>query len=605
MKRYPLFLLATLMLVPLSACSPAAEESSEVNVIKVTSVSLNESSKTLEGGETFQLVATVLPENAANKTVKYISSKPSVASVDSTGLVSALTSGNTVISVITNDGNRFAQCKITVISNGIVPTDVDDNPVTPVTPEPVTPTPSQPEEPTNPVDPVVPEEPNIDEEIEHQVTIQDNTVLHCWNWSMNTIKNNLDNIVAAGFKTIQLSPMQPQKDYSGGRWEDQWWKLYQPLGFSIAQNNQNILGTKEELRSMCELAEIKGIKVIVDVVANHLAGGSDKSFDWNVRNFEPDIYNQNLIHQLGDKTSTPGYNGFSEYIVRGAIGGFPDLQTENSVVQNRVLSLLKEYIDVGVDGFRFDAAKHIETPDDGEYASNFWPFVIGGATNYAHAKGLPTPYYYGEILTTPGTKRDFEWYTKYMSVTDNEEGTRVIEAVENKTPNIFIDTMYRTRLDANKIMLWAESHDTFANSWGSTKDSNATDVNKAYCIQASRKDASTLYFARQPENNQMGTVGSVDYKNADIKAANLFHNRLMFSKEEIHVSGGCFVNERGTKGIAVVGIDNTSDQVTIGLFNIQSGTYINLVNNQTITVTNGSVTLNLTNGVAFLVRNDL
>ena len=125
MKRYPLFLLATLMLVPLSACSPAAEESSEVSVIKVTSVSLNESSKTLEGGETFQLVATVLPENATNKSVKYISSKPSVATVDSTGLVSALTSGNTVISVITNDGNRFAQCKITVISNGIVPTETE------------------------------------------------------------------------------------------------------------------------------------------------------------------------------------------------------------------------------------------------------------------------------------------------------------------------------------------------------------------------------------------------------------------------------------------------------------------------------------------------
>ena len=619
MKKIPLFLLSALVLAPLSACSTVEEENTSVTTtVKVTGVTLNETAKSMEGGETFQLVATVLPENATNKKVKFVSGKPNVASVDSTGLITALSSGTSNVSAITVDGSFFAQCKVTVVSHGVAPSNPGEEttPSTPSTPStPTTPdepsTPSTPDTPSTPGEPEQPVTPNVDEETVHEVTIQDNTVLHCWNWSMNTIKNNLNDIAAAGFKTIQLSPMQPQKDYYQGKWEGQWWKLYQPLGFSIAQSGQNVLGTKDELRSMCEAAEAKGIKVIVDVVANHLAGGTDKSLDWNVRNFEPDIYSQNLIHQLGDKTNTPGYNGFSEYVIRGAIGGFPDLQTENSIVQNRVLSLLKEYIDVGVDGFRFDAAKHIETPDDGEYASQFWPNVLGGATAYAKSKGLDTPYYYGEILTTPGTKRDFEWYTKYMSVTDNEEGTRVLDAVEGGSVNTFIDTGYRTRLPANKLMLWAESHDTFANDWGSTIGSDSLDVNKAYCIQASRKDASTLYFARalrnltNEDNHVMGEIGEQYYKGADIKAANLFHNKVMFSQEKIHTSEGCFVNERGTKGIAIVGVANTSNQVTVLLENVESGSYVNLVNNQNITVSGNQVTVTLTSGVAFLIRSDI
>ena len=602
MKRFPLLVAASALLMSLSACQPAPDDTQQSSVIKVTNVTLNVTEKTLNGGETLQLVATVLPENATNKSVRFLSSKQSVASVDKDGLVTALSAGVSNISVITNDGNHFAQCKITVNSGGVTP--VTPTPVDPVTPDPVVP---DPEPEPDPVDP------HIDDETTHPVTIQDNTVLHCWNWSMNTIKNNLNDIANAGFKTVQLSPMQPQKDYSGGRWNDQWWKLYQPLGFSIAQNNQNILGTKEELRSMCAEAETKGIKVIVDVVANHLAGGTDKSFDWNVQYFEPEIYQQNLIHQLGDKTKEPAsvYNANSEYLIKGAIGGFPDLQTESPIVQNRVLSLLKEYIDVGVDGFRFDAAKHIETPDDGDLASNFWPTVINGATEYAHSKNLPTPYYYGEILTTPGTRRDFDWYTKYMSVTDNEEGTKVIEAIEKKSAAPLSYSGYRTALDANKLMLWGESHDTYANDWGSTKDSKAEDVNKAYCIQASRKDASSLYFARpikinDPwQRNDMGTIGSYDFKNIEIKAANNFHNKLMFSQETIHISNGCYVNERGTKGIAIIGVSNEDSQVTIELKNIESGSYINLVNNQTVNISNKKVMLTLYNGVAFLIRNDI
>ena len=45
--------------------------------------------------------------------------------------------------------------------------------------------------------------------------IQDGVILHAWNWSYDTIKDNLLNIAEAGFSTVQTSPVQQPKGYNG------------------------------------------------------------------------------------------------------------------------------------------------------------------------------------------------------------------------------------------------------------------------------------------------------------------------------------------------------------------------------------------------------
>lgn len=80
--------------------------------------------------------------------------------------------------------------------------------------------------------------------------VQDGTILHAWNWSMSEIEAHLEEIAIAGFSTVQISPMQPQKDFFGiATWGSAWWKLYQPLAFSIATENHS-LGTKTDLISL-------------------------------------------------------------------------------------------------------------------------------------------------------------------------------------------------------------------------------------------------------------------------------------------------------------------------------------------------------------------
>jgi len=82
-------------------------------VYPVTSVSLDKTSLTLTEGDASQLTATVLPENASNKNVRWESTNTGVATVNN-GKVTAVKAGSAAIKVITEDGNKTAECSVTV-----------------------------------------------------------------------------------------------------------------------------------------------------------------------------------------------------------------------------------------------------------------------------------------------------------------------------------------------------------------------------------------------------------------------------------------------------------------------------------------------------------
>ncbi len=102
--------------------------------VAIEGISLNKSSLTLKEGETFQLVATLIPENATPKTIEWISSIPSVATVDEKGLVTAVRNGGpTEIWAVIGRGSGHdinAKCEVTV--TGDAPS-VESITVTPAT----------------------------------------------------------------------------------------------------------------------------------------------------------------------------------------------------------------------------------------------------------------------------------------------------------------------------------------------------------------------------------------------------------------------------------------------------------------------------------------
>ena len=83
-------------------------------VVSVTGVSLNESSITLDVGGSKTLAATVTPENATNKKVRWTSDNETVATVSEDGVVTAVAGGTAVITATTHDGLFTATCTVTV-----------------------------------------------------------------------------------------------------------------------------------------------------------------------------------------------------------------------------------------------------------------------------------------------------------------------------------------------------------------------------------------------------------------------------------------------------------------------------------------------------------
>ena len=82
------------------------------SVIEVSSIELNRTSLNLAEGESETITATVKPENATNKTVKWKSDKPDIASVDENGKVTAISFGHATITAAS--GNVSVACDVTV-----------------------------------------------------------------------------------------------------------------------------------------------------------------------------------------------------------------------------------------------------------------------------------------------------------------------------------------------------------------------------------------------------------------------------------------------------------------------------------------------------------
>jgi hypothetical protein len=110
MTEYNTFVAAGLTINAIETDNGNGTKSCTVNVstfqgnIPVQSVTITGDSDVTDGGQT-QLTATVSPVNATNQALIWISSDPSVATVDANGLVSGLVLGTVTIYVYTVDGN--------------------------------------------------------------------------------------------------------------------------------------------------------------------------------------------------------------------------------------------------------------------------------------------------------------------------------------------------------------------------------------------------------------------------------------------------------------------------------------------------------------------
>ena len=93
-------------------------------------------------------------------------------------------------------------------------------------------------------------------------------ILSLFDCSLKEIEGLIPIIKEQGFDAVQISPLQKTKDDNS----KEWWMLYQPISMEIG----NRIGSKEELKELCDVANNYGVYVIADVVVNHLAGSNNE-----------------------------------------------------------------------------------------------------------------------------------------------------------------------------------------------------------------------------------------------------------------------------------------------------------------------------------------
>lgn len=397
---------------------------------------------------------------------------------------------------------------------------------------------------------------------------KDGAILHAFDWSFNTIKNELPNIAAAGYKSIQVSPVQGTKDPSTD--PTKWWLLYQPINESVG-NAQ--LGTLSDFKTLCSTAKNYRISIVVDVVMNHMANnGNADQLDPSV---EPSFQDSSLYHNLGQCSNWSNRNDITQQGI-----GMPDLNTQTTAVQNKAITFLNQCVDAGASGFRFDAAKHIETNiglDAGQsWSGNYWTNVLGKVHNESNL------FIYGEILQD-GAVDNISSYETFMDVTASNYGGSLRSAI---TSNDLSETIDMGGLNPTKSVDFIETHDTYEN--GSSSDLTDLQRKIGWAIVDSRAGTTPLFFDRP--TSTIGSEGDSLWKDADVVAVNKFHNAMVGQNEYLRWTNNnqTMLIDRGTAGTVIVN-DGSSTSINSAT-NLTNGTYTNQgTASCTLTVSNGTI----------------
>ena len=386
--------------------------------------------------------------------------------------------------------------------------------------------------------------------------IQDGVILHCFDWTLADIQEEIPNIAKAGFTAVQTSPVH-ERAGKGSVWYD----VYRPYDYKIG----NGLGTEADLKALCAKAHEYGVKVIVDVVANHTDYG----------NVAERLLDESLYHERFGVG-----NWHDRHQVTFGMIGMWDLDTNNPTVQAIIKQYIQDLKACGVDGIRWDAIKHIGLPSEGD---SFMQNVVDQEM-----------YNYGEILDSTGGDDNvlFPEYQTYMSITDNGYGNGFANSFAGGSINESVGNFNQRKAKTEKLVYWGESHDTYANDGGESKNKSQNVIDRAYAVVAGNNGATALYFSRpaQKAKNDIrfGDKGSVHFKDAEVAQVNHMHN-VCAGEPNYYVKGnGVCAQVRKSGAIIVLGSGSDRD-VTVangagdGKW-LKSGTYKDMVGGGAFTV---------------------
>ena len=427
--------------------------------------------------------------------------------------------------------------------------------------------------------------------------MSEGATLHAWEWSFKTIEQHIPEIAAAGYTSVQTEPISAIHTGNKGKiFTENWYYVYQPTDTTIGNW---VMGSESDLKSLCATAHKYGVRIIVDVVANHMTA------TWNAiadRWKKSDLYH----HDCNDG-DVQDYNNRYQ-VTHCKLLSLYDINTSKTETANMMHDYLVQAVNDGVDGFRFDAAKHIELPNEYD-GSQYWNIVLNNGAQFQ----------YGEVLQD-SISHDADYAKLFANnsrhgggVTASYYGVKLRGALSSKNLNAGNLNNWDNAAGGNNLVSWVESHDNYSNKpddYGASMKMSEWEMTMGWGVIGSRSQTMPLYFDRpvgsggnQPqfaEKSQLGDAGADSWKDSQVVAVNHFRNKMNNAKAKEYMrncgDNSCLMVERYIKdgnadsdGVTVVNMNG--DKSLAGTeTTLDDGTYTDQVNGGTLTVSGGKIT---------------
>ncbi|CAF1335032.1 unnamed protein product [Adineta steineri] len=252
------------------------------------------------------------------------------------------------------------------------------------------------------------------------------TAVHLFEWKWTDIANECERFLGPhGYSGVQVSPPNEHALIQNRPW----YERYQPVSYKL----QSRSGTEAEFIDMVNRCNNAGVRIYVDAVINHMAAGGNKgsagsSYNPGSKDFPTVPFS---AWDFGDslcKTASGGIENYGDpdQVRNCKLVGLPDLLISKDYVLNKILDYMNTLINIGVAGFRIDAAKHM------------WPNDLNkliGKLNNLPSKTFgdnKRPFIYFEVIDLGGETIKNTDYTWMARVSEFRYGKFLSEVVQKK-----------------------------------------------------------------------------------------------------------------------------------------------------------------------------
>ncbi|KAK0060763.1 alpha-amylase [Biomphalaria pfeifferi] len=189
-------------------------------------------------------------------------------------------------------------------------------------------------------------------------------IVHLFEWKWNDIAAECERFLGPyGFCAVQTSPANENRVVTNPN--RPWWERYQPVSYKL----QTRSGSEAEFRSMVQRCNNAGVRIYVDVVLNHMTGAGG-----NGHGTAGTYYDAGGLQFPGVPYGPTDFNDYSncntwdlnihnynnpEEVRNCRLVSLLDLRMEKDYVRQKAADFLNHLLDLGVAGFRVDAAKHM------------------------------------------------------------------------------------------------------------------------------------------------------------------------------------------------------------------------------------------------------